>query len=475
MFNRITRTHRARGLLAVVLLVLVAACAAPVAPPTSAPPTSAPPPTAAAVAPTAPPTTAAPTATAAPTPVKITMWTWLNPEGKSPREVAFKQILTDFKRDNPDIAVEIQSVPWQEIGTKWRAAVETGVAPDLIWQLKSVPDRAKFYENLDPTVLAKMAKEDLADITTLNTDESRVGTNTNLAFPVWPSAGSVLYYRKDLFAKAGIQAPLRTWDDFKKAAKALTLDTNADGKVDVWGFGDSYGEKAATTTSFFFALADLQPSFYDLSTKKCLMASDQAVQSAQLIVDLVNDGVMPHDSLSNDYETLLEQFYRGRFAMIQSGSHRYGSILQNVGFGKENLGEMPWPTWKGDRVGPAFMGGGWEIAITKGTKNLEAAGALLRYLMSKESSTLWMQVGGQVPNRKSLLNDPYLQKPENGFLSLPARIIAEHPYFPEPIGINTGETPGAFNEALQKMMLAGKVDKGLLQTACDRVDRAQQK
>ncbi len=465
--------HVSRFFTLVLLLIALVACASPSAPPTSVPATLAP--TTAAIAPTAIPPIAAPSATTAPVPATITMWTWMNPEANTPREVAFKQILTNFKRDYPYITVQIQSVPWQEIGTKWRAAVETGAAPDLIWLLKSVPDRAKFYENLDPMVLAKMAKEDLGDITTINTDESRVGTTSNLAFPVWPSAGSVLYYRKDLFAKAGIQAPLRTWDDFKKAAKALTLDTNADGKIDVWGFGDSYGEKAATTTSFFFALADLQPSFYDLSTKKCLMASDQAVQSAQLIVDLVNDGVMPKDSLSNDYETLLEQFYRGRFAIIQSGSHRYGSILQNVGFGKENLGEMPWPTWKGDRVGPAFMGGGWEIGITKGTKNPEASGALLRYLMSKDSSTLWMQVGGQVPNRKSLLNDPYLQKPENGFLSLPARIIAEHPYFPEPIGINTGETPGAFDDALQKMMLAGKVDKGLLQAACDRVDRAQQK
>jgi multiple sugar transport system substrate-binding protein len=449
-----------------------AATPAPTSPPATKPAATTPP------APTAVPPTATPApsaATATPAPVKISMWTWMNPANNTPREVAFKTILDNFKRDYPYITVDIVSVPWQEIGTKWRASVEVGSAPDLIWNLKSVPDRAKFYTNLDESVLPKMAKEDLADIITMNTPESRVGTDANLAFPIWPSAGQILYYRKDLFAKAGIQAPLKTWDDFKKAAKALTMDTNGDGKIDVWGYGDGFGDKSAEDGLFFYSLADLLPSMYDVKTKTALFNSDQAAQSAQLVVDIVTSGAMPKDAIANDYETMLEQFQRGRFAMSAGGPHRYGSILQNVGFGKENLGIMPWPTWTGDKIGPGATGGGWEIAITKGTKNLEASATLLRYLMNKESSRLWMQTGQQVPNRKSLQQDPYLQKPENEVVALSLRILSERSYFMWPMGISTAETVPAIHEALQKMMLDGKFDKALLQKANDRVNLAQTK
>lgn len=477
-----TRTIRAAlsiSLVAMMLLTTVLTGCTPAATPspTSAPPATKP----AATTPPAPtavpstPTKAPPAATATPAPVKITMWTWMNPANNTPREVALKTILDTFKKDYPYITVDITSVPWQEIGTKWRASVEVGSAPDIIWNQKSVPDRAKFYMNLDELLATKMTKDDIADIITMNTPESRVGTEANLAFPIWPSAGSVLYYRKDLFAKAGITAPLKTWDDFKKAAKALTLDTNGDGKIDVYGYGDGFGDKSAEDGLFFYSLADLIPSMYDLKTKTALFNSDQAAQSAQLVVDVVNSGAMPKDAIANDYETMLAQFQQGRFAMSAGGPHRYGSILQAVGFGKENLGVMPWPTWKGDKIGPGFTGGGWEIAVTKGSKNADAAATFLSYLMRKESSRLWMETGGQVPNRKSLQSSPYLQQPANEVVALSLRILSERPYFMWPFGISTAETVPAIHEALQKMMLDGKVDKALLQKANDRINLAQTK
>lgn len=398
----------------------------------------------------------------------------MNPEGQSPREVVFKQILDGFAEEYPYITVEVTSVHWQEIDAKWRASVETGSAPDLVWLLASVPDRWKFLVNLDETVLTEMSKEDLDDIVTMNTDQSRIGTDANLGFPIWPSVGSLLYYRKDLFAEAGIEAPLRTWDDFLEAGQALSRDTDADGDIDVWGYGDAFGERAAIATAFFYALADLQPSFYDKDSKTPLFDNENAVKAAQLTVDLVNKGVMPRDAIANDYETMLEQFQRGRFAMVHGGSHRYGSIKAGVGFGEENLGIMPWPTWDGDRVGPGFGGAGWTIGITKGTENVEAAGTLLRHIMSLESSRLWMEVGGQVPNRRSLQNDPFLKKPENHFLALPAQILSEHYYTSDPVWINSAETAPAINEALQQMMMDGKVDVALLEAANERIKRAQE-
>ena len=47
----------------------------------------------------------------------------------------------------------------------------------------------------------------------------------------------VMVYNKDLFDRAGVPYPNDdwTWDDFLRVAKALTRDTDGDGRVDQWG------------------------------------------------------------------------------------------------------------------------------------------------------------------------------------------------------------------------------------------------
>jgi len=44
----------------------------------------------------------------------------------------------------------------------------------------------------------------------------------------------VLWYRKDMLAKQGLEIP-RTWSEWLEAAKKLTMDTNGDGSVDFYG------------------------------------------------------------------------------------------------------------------------------------------------------------------------------------------------------------------------------------------------
>ena len=51
-------------------------------------------------------------------------------------------------------------------------------------------------------------------------------------------APQLLYYNRKLFDQAGVAYPNGnwTWDDLAKAAKKLTLDTDNDGRIDIYGF-----------------------------------------------------------------------------------------------------------------------------------------------------------------------------------------------------------------------------------------------
>jgi multiple sugar transport system substrate-binding protein len=54
----------------------------------------------------------------------------------------------------------------------------------------------------------------------------------------WIAQPVVLFYNKALFDAAGLDYPEAgwTWDEFYEDAKALTKDTDGDGKIDQWGF-----------------------------------------------------------------------------------------------------------------------------------------------------------------------------------------------------------------------------------------------
>ena len=63
------------------------------------------------------------------------------------------------------------------------------------------------------------------------------GTDTYYAFP-YALVTTCLFYNMDMFDEAGLTYPNSdwTWNDFLKAAKALTKDTNKDGTIDQWGY-----------------------------------------------------------------------------------------------------------------------------------------------------------------------------------------------------------------------------------------------
>jgi ABC-type glycerol-3-phosphate transport system substrate-binding protein len=82
----------------------------------------------------------------------IIHWSLLNPQGKSLREVALKEILGKFK-EKTGITVRVQTLPWQELGTKLIASVQAGNPPDSsrvnIYTLKMIL-KADALTNLDP-------------------------------------------------------------------------------------------------------------------------------------------------------------------------------------------------------------------------------------------------------------------------------------------------------------------------------------
>lgn len=135
-------------------------------------------------------------------------------------EVATR-LLADFQQQHPHIAVRVDTLPWSAAHEKLLTAFAGDATPDLAQLGNSwVPEFAALgaLQPLDDWVAATPALQPddwFAGIWQTNVVDGQL-----LGLP-WYVDTRLLFYRRDLWARAGITAPPATWSDWVAALDAL--------------------------------------------------------------------------------------------------------------------------------------------------------------------------------------------------------------------------------------------------------------
>jgi multiple sugar transport system substrate-binding protein len=337
----------------------------------------------------------------------IVHWSLLNPEGKSLREVALKEILGKFKAQT-GITVTVQTLPWQELGTKLIAAVQAGNPPESsrvnIYTLKMIL-KADALVNLDPylqkTFPDAQRKDFIVDFTApviVN------GSKWSMQIETTPKA---LFIRKDWLAKAGLKTP-KTWAELVEVGKAVT----GGGK---WGymFNASKTQLNQVETIFQPHIHGRGGQLLDASGKGAFN-SEAAVKSYQFLSDCVHKHkITPAQVIAMTYDEVTDAFKAGRVAMIQEGSHRYSDLVKAIG--AENLEIAKLPSDDPKVPSPTIITG-WGFGIPRGSKNPDAAWEYLKYYIGPEAQEINARVAGSLPTRKSVLDRPFFQTKEAAYM-----------------------------------------------------------
>ncbi|WP_166844458.1 ABC transporter substrate-binding protein [Isoptericola sp. BMS4] len=223
----------------------------------------------------------------------------------------FQTLADAFHEENPDVTVELQEYSADDYDTQMTADLAAGSAPDLYVQknLKNFFTYSSGGQLMDVSDVAG----DL-DPATGGVDAYEVDGAT-YAVP-YRQDSWVLYYNKDLFEKAGVDAPdgSWTWDDYAEAAEELTagLGGDAEGTYQhswqstLQGFALAQTEGADLTSGDF---GYLEP-YYDRAL---------ALQDAGAQVDF---GTMTTNSL-----TYQAQFGTQKAAMMPMGSWYVATLV----------------------------------------------------------------------------------------------------------------------------------------------------
>ncbi len=383
----------------------------------------------------------------------VTMWTFLNPEKTSPREVALKQMIADFEAKNPDITIKVEPQDFAQMPSKFFLGNRTGTDPDIVWiDAKNLGGlhQSGAGADLQDLIVSKWPAGEKDDFFVAAGWNAGMSDGHLVALPLFHGA-SVIYYRKDILKAAGIDpASLKTWDDIRAAAKTLTVDKDKDGRVDVWGFGMPLAPLKTESTPALIGMIEGGKPIFDGC--KANWATDAGARALQYTVDLIDkDKVTPQDALVYNVDDVTDQFTAGRYAIAITSILRFSVIAKNADFGVENMGVLPWPTWDGNGTGPMPVSGWWVAEWAKSPHPAEAA-KFIDYMVSKEGVKLWSEVGGQVPTRKSILADPFFDKPANAWTRTMVDAWSANSWM-EPTECNTRTMQGDLNEAASRVLI----------------------
>ena len=334
---------------------------------------------------------AAPAVAQSPTTLKIAYPAW----DTKAQEAAVTGIFADYEKQNPNVKIELISLPFPVLRQRLVVSARAGDPPDVAYvDGRWVPEMAVPGLIADITVAA--AKLDRADWFPEPWKGCTVGGRI-FAIPdridPW-----LVYYNTELFEKAGITAFPKTMDELAAAAVKIT-----GGGVYGWGL---IGAKDASLISRFINF--LYAFHGDLLTpdgKKSAFGQPDAVAALRFYTDLlVKYKAAQPSAMANGLNDVNQLFMTGRAGMIIDGPWRQGTLREQAPNLKWSLGQLPPAAGKT----PRYLTSSWYYTLFKGGRNQEAAFKFVDFLLKPENMARSVVT---LPARKSAALDPRFATP----------------------------------------------------------------
>ena len=219
----------------------------------------------------------------------------------------------------------------------------------------------------------------------------------------------VVYFNRDLFRAAGLAdpAPDWTWDDFLRAAQALTRDSDGDGQTDQYGLG--------TEVSIFRAAPFIWQNEGELvdnplAPTRLALDTPAARGALQWFVDLqVQHKVVP-DAVAEAAEDSESRFLNGRLGMFLNSRRGVPTYRTIKGF---DWDVAPLPQSK-QRAGILHADG---YCMPSASKNKAAIWSFIEFANAAEGQHIIAASGRTVPSLRAVAESPTFldpgQKPAN--------------------------------------------------------------
>jgi multiple sugar transport system substrate-binding protein len=207
---------------------------------------------------------------------------WIVDWNADTRRLLDEEVLPAFEKEH-GVDVKVQYVDWGHLDEKLTISFAGGVQPD-VFQLGAEYVGSMAYRGqamvLDDLVRKWPQWNDFIPAT-----RDTVSAYGHVYGVPYLSAPRVLVYRKDLYEKAGLPYPPRTWEEWARAGAALT-ERNARGAITRAGINLNAGVNWTTFTTFLWQNGG------DVLTpdgRHAAFNSPQGVEALEYLISLYNE------------------------------------------------------------------------------------------------------------------------------------------------------------------------------------------
>ncbi|SDR33608.1 ABC transporter substrate-binding protein [Pseudovibrio sp. Tun.PSC04-5.I4] len=276
-----------------------------------------------------------------------------------------------------------------------------------------------------------------------------------VAMPWYTDAG-LLFYRKDLLAKYGEKAP-ETWGDLTASAKKIQAAEREAGNKKMWGFVYQAKAYEGLTCDALEWIDSFGGGAVVNPEGDITVNNEKAVQALSLAASWTGS-IAPPGVLSYTEEDARGVFQSGNAVFMRNWPYAWSLGQAEDSPIKGNIGVMALP--KGGEAGKQTGTlGGWQLAVSKYSKNIEASASLVMALTSKKSQKRRAIEGSYNPTIAELYTDadvlaasPFMGQLKDTFTNAVARPSRA-------TGANYNKVSNAFYNAVHDV-ISGKTEAG---------------
>jgi multiple sugar transport system substrate-binding protein len=230
-------------------------------------------------------------------------------------EPFFRQAVTAFEAEYPDVRISLEVVNWDTLFQKLTTDIAGGAAPDVSiigtrWLTDFVSQG--IAEPLDDY----MTDEVRGRFIDVFLDPSVIDGQV-YGLP-WTASARAMFYNQDLLEQAGVTEAPQTWEELREAARAIAE------LPDAYGFG-LQGAEIETDVYWYYAMWSFGG---DIITEdgQSGVGSPEAIRAAEFYKELIDEGLTQPDPTAYNRENVQDLFKQGRLGMVISAPFLIGQL-----------------------------------------------------------------------------------------------------------------------------------------------------
>ncbi|MEM1360429.1 MAG: sugar ABC transporter substrate-binding protein [Pseudomonadota bacterium] len=300
---------------------------------------------------------------------QTTLQFWDNQQTESGLSQFQQEAVDRFMAENPDITVEVTTIPYPEYQQRLLTAVQGGNAPDIatldqIWvaafaQAGAVADLTDFAKS------AGLTRDNFFG----GAWDSAVFNDRLYGIPFNVDVWQFSFFNQDLLDAAGVDPEqLGTFEGLRTAAEAMT----GDGTFGVGLFGHRGEDTVVVVNSFIFSNGGEVLN----ANGECALDEAPAIEAMEYLQEMVQ--FAPSGILNANSGTMRELFLNGSLAIEFWPALEQPTLQQsdiNWGFVNGTAGAS------GEAVGTF---GGWNLAVFESSENKEAAQKFIEFMVRED-------------------------------------------------------------------------------------------